>query len=412
MSSTTLRQERARIVEAMRAITAVAEKDNRNLDAAELESYNKGEEDFRSMGQRIEREEALEAAEAENAVEVRSAGIPQGERQAAGAPLEGDKAKAQRSAFFEAIRRGTTNMAPERRALVENTAGQLLVPVDFENELLRSVGALTVIRGLVSQRTTSSDRIRRRAIDEVSVGWGKLETAEQTLTDSMPSTPTEDFTYIEDIYGLAKIGEDELDDSDAALEAFVLDSFSRAIAEAQDTAFTVGVGHASHTPVGIFSVAGGVTAGVTSTATTYAGTTTNAPGLLVDDLKGLAYSLHPSFRRNGSYLMKSATELFLSKLKDTTGNYLWQPSVQAGRPNTFNGYAIHNQEDVAAIGTGAKIAAFGDFKAGYKVYDRQGVTLQRLNELYAITGFVGFKVRARVGGDVVNTAAIKTLTLA
>ena len=44
------------------------------------------------------------------------------------------------------------------------------------------------------------------------------------------------------------------------------------------------------------------------------------------------------------------------------------------------------------------IAIFGDFQRGYRVIDREGIGIQRLSELYAEAGLVGFKVHARVGG--------------
>lgn len=410
-TSIELRQERARVVEAMRTITEQAEAANRNLDATEVESYTKGEADFRSLTERIERSETIERAEAENARSINSAGLPGGDQGNDGHDVAA-QAKDRRSAFLQFIRRGT--VAPEQRALIENPAGEILVPVDLETEILRSLPKLTVIRALASQRSVSTDKIRRRSLSEVAVGWGKLElgsSAGQTLTDTMPTTPTEEFTYIEDLYGLAKIGEDELDDTDANLESFVRDSFGRAIGEAEDTAFTVGIGHASKTPVGIFSVAGEVTAN-TSTAGTYAGTTVNAPAVLVDDLKRLIYALPAQYRRNGAFLMASSTELFVSTVKDGQGRYLWEPNTQAGRPNTFLGYAIHNQEDIDAIALAKSIAVFGDFNAGYRVYDRAGMTLQRLNELYAEAGMIGFKVRFRVGGDVLRPAAFKVLKTA
>lgn len=107
--------------------------------------------------------------------------------------------------------------------------------------------------------------------------------------------------------------------------------------------------------------------------------------------------------------MNSQTELFIQKLKDTTGQYLWQPSVQAGRPATFLGYPVYNQEDVPGIAAGNKAVIFGDFKAGYRILDRQNTSLTRLNELYAEQGLVGFRVKYRVGGAVVRPEAIKVL---
>jgi HK97 family phage major capsid protein len=403
-NSVELRQERARTVEAMRAITERAETENRNLSAEEREQYDRGEAEFRDFSERIDRQEAQERRNAELGTEIAGGGANIG-----GGNADEQRSAQRRSAFLRFIRGGA--MAPEQRALVENTAGEILVPEDLEAEIIRSVPSISAIRPLAGQRNVTSNRVRRRSLDEVSVGWGKLETGDQTLTDSMPTTPTEEWTYIEDLYGLAKIGEDELDDSDVNLEAFVRDSFARAAAEAEDTAFTIGTGHTNDMPVGIFSTAGGVSS-ITSTATTYAGTTTNAPGKLVDDLKALIYGVPAQYRRNGSFLLPSTSELLLSQIKDSNGQYLWQPSVIAGRPNTFLGYAIHNQEDIDAIAAAKTIAAFGDIQAGFRVYDRLGITVKRLEELYAEEGMIGFKFRRRVGGDVVRPQALKLLKTA
>jgi HK97 family phage major capsid protein len=405
-TSIELRQERARIVESLRAVTDTAETENRNLTGEERQTYDRHEQDFRSITERITRAEAIEAAEADNARSLHDAGIPGGRQQ--DNVSDENRSKERRSTFLQFVRRGINSVVPEHRALVENQAGEILVPEDLETEILRSLPELTVIRALASQRSLTSNRVRRRSMNEVSVGWGKLETNDQDLTDSMPGTPAEEYTYIEDLYGLAKIGEDEFDDSDVNLEAFIRDSFSRAIGEAEDSAFTIGAGHTSKKPVGIFSTAGGV-GSMVSEASTYGTTGANAPSVLVDDLKGLVYAVPAQYRRNGQFLMASTTELAVSTVKDGNGNYLWQPSIQAGRPNTFHGYALNNQEDVDGIAPGKSIAAFGDFNAGYKVYDRQGMTIQRLNELYAEDGMIGFKVRFRVGGDVIQPKALKLL---
>lgn len=398
-TSVELRQQSARIVEQMRTITNQAEAENRNLDGTELEAWNKAESEFTDLAQRIARAEDLEAREAEHARPLHAAAPT--DRPDDGQGDQKNRTQQQRSAFYEFLRRGG-RMAPEQRALVENTAGEILVPEDLETEIYRALPGLTVMRSLVSTRPTTSNRIRRRSLSEVAVGWGSLETSEQTLTDSMPGTPTEEWTYIEDLYGLAKIGEDELDDTDVNLESFVRDSFARAIGEAEDTGFTIGTGHASNQPVGLMTTGGGV-----PVVTEAAGNTT----IKVEQFKRLIYAVPAQYRRNGAFVMSSAAELELSVLKDANGQFLWQPSVQAGRPNTFQGYAIHNQEDIAAPAASANVAVFGDFNAGYRVYDRQGMSLKRLEELYAEQGMVGFKVRFRVGGDVIRPEALRILQL-
>ncbi|MHC9046716.1 phage major capsid protein [Microbacterium saperdae] len=400
-TSVQLRQERARTVEAMREITERAETENRNLNADERTSYDRGETEFRDLSERIERQEAQERRNAEMGDPVDGS-----DREPGGGGTE-QRAKDQRAAFLRFVRGG--NLAPEQRALVENAAGEILVPEDLETEISRAVPALSIIRGLAGQRPTQRNRVRRRSLDEVAVGWGKLETNEQELDDSMPGTPTEEYTYIEDLYGLAKIGEDELDDSDVNLEAFVRDSFARAAAEAEDTAFTVGAGHTAHQPVGIFSNAGGVSS-IVSSATDYSGASgANGKTQILDDLKALIYAVPAQYRTNGAFVLPSVTELFISQLKDANGQYLWQASLQAGRPNSFLGYALHNQENVSGLAADKAIAAFGDLNVGYRIYDRLGITVKRLEELYAEEGMVGFKFRKRVGGDVVRPQALKLL---
>ncbi|KAB8167055.1 phage major capsid protein [Streptomyces sp. 3MP-14] len=402
-TSVELRQQRAGVVESLRAITETAEKEDRGLTAEERTTYDRHEAEFGELTERIERQEREERRAAELARPVgRGADRPDD----GGRGTDEQRTKAKRAAFFRGLRVGLARLTPEERALVENTAGEILVPEDLEAEIIRSLPELTVVRGMASQRSITSNRVRRRSLDEVSVGWGKLETNEQTLTDSMPDTPAEEWTYIEDLYGLAKVGEDEFDDSDVNLDRFIRDSFARACAEAEDTAFTVGTGHANRQPVGFMTAGGGVPT-VTASSADYAGTG-EAPALL-DDLKALIYATPAQYRRNGRFAMASGTELFISQLKDGNGQYLWQPSNQAGRPNTFLGYALENQEDIAAIAASSRIAAFGDFNAGYRVYDRAGMTVKVLDQLYAEDGMIGWKIRKRVTGDVVRPQALRIL---
>jgi HK97 family phage major capsid protein len=406
-TSVELRQQRARVVESIRAIVDSAEAENRNLSGEEREQFDRHEAEFRDLGERITRVEAQEQREAELSERINGAG---------GQAVDTAETRGaqRRSAFLQFVRRGAGSLAPEQRALVENSDGQILVPEDLETEIYRELPAITVMRGLAGTRATQRDRVRRRSLDEVSVGWGKLETDEQTLTDSMPGTPAEAYSYVEDQYGLAKIGEDEMDDTDVNLEAFVRDSFTIALGESEDTGFTVGAGHSSHEPVGwttdIYNASTNKTGihTVAGASTDYA-QEADVDWAIIDDLQKLIYAVPAQYRKGGAFIMASGTELFISTRRNANGDRLWQPSTQAGRPNTFLGYDIYNQEDVAAIAASKVIAGFGSWKSGYRILDRQGMTVQRLVELYAEDGEIGFKVRRRVGGDVVRPDALRLL---
>lgn len=311
------------------------------------------------------------------------------------ATKEGEKNMELKKAFFNFVRHGVI----ETKALVEDTTGQILVPEDLQAEIMRALPKLTIMRNLATVRQTNRDRLRYRSLTEVSVGWGKLETG-AAITESTP-TPSEAYQYVEDLYGLVKIGEDELMDSDQNLESIIVDSFARAIAAAEDTAFIAGTGHANGEPDGILN-------GTTVTRVT-AG---QAGAITIDDILDLIYAVPAQYRKNGVLIVNSKTELALRKLKDNDGQYLWQPAVQAGAPATFAGFPIYNQDDIdeiPAAGSTGNVAIFGDIKSGYRIIDRLGITVQRLNELYAESGLVGIKVHYRVGGSVIRPDAMRVL---
>jgi HK97 family phage major capsid protein len=308
-----------------------------------------------------------------------------------------------KSVFFKFLREGKAGLEPtERKKLVEDTAGQILVPEELEAEVYRELPRISVIRGLATVRQVRSDRIRSRSLTEVQVGWGKLETSTTPLAE--PNSyllPSDEYHYVEDLYGLVKIGEDELMDTDVALESLIVDSFARAIAEAEDRAFVIGAGHDSQEPQGILT-----------SADVQKIDGTVVKGITTDDILSLIYAVPAQYRRNGVLLVNSQTELALRLLKDTNDQYLWQPSLQAGRPNTFAGFPVYNQEDIPSIPTGttaADVAIFGDLRSGYRILDRLGITIQRLTELYAESGLVGFRAHYRVGGGIIRPNALRVL---
>ncbi len=312
------------------------------------------------------------------------------------------EAKARKDAFYKFVRGGVSNLEPdERKALVEDTTGQYLVEPDLDAEIVRTLPKITVMRDLAAIRTTTKDRLKMKSLTEVAVGWGKLETGSDiTETGMTPGVPT--YQYVEDLYALAKIGEDELEDADIDLEALLADSFSRAIAEAEDLAFFRGTGHDSQQPEGIT---------INSTLVAATQTTAAAGAVIVEEFLDMIYAVASQHRKNGQFVMNSTLELAIRKLRAVDGagtnfgEFLWQPSVQAGKPNTFLGYGIKTQDDILDLsGTTSCIAIFGDFKAGYRILDRSGMTLQRLTELYSEAGLIGFKIKKRTGGSAMRMA--------
>ncbi len=313
-----------------------------------------------------------------------------------------DEAKARSSAFFKYVRHGDAALNPdERKALVEDATGLYLVTPEVDADIERTVAKETVIRGLATVRTINKDKLMLRSITEATVAFGKLETGEDP-TESTPTPGAPTYQYAEDINGLVKIGKDELEDSDYNLAAFLGDSFGRAVAELEDNKFVLGAGHASEEPEGITVNATYLAASLDVTTSATA---------MVEDFKRLIYEVPTKYRRNGVFIVHSTTELALYQLRAVDGAgtefgpFLWQPSIIAGKPNTFLGYPMYTQDDIAELaGVAAPIAIFGDVKAGYRVIDRRGITIQRLVELYAEAGQVGFLLHKRVGGGAIKPA--------
>jgi len=137
-------------------------------------------------------------------------------------------------------------------------------------------------------------------------------------------------------------------------------------------------------------------------------TAASSTALIADEIIDLYHSLREQYRKNGVFITKDDTLKVIRKLKDGQGQYLWQPSIAVGSPDTILGRPIKTSVYVPTIAAGANTVAFGDYSY-YWIADRQGRSFQRLNELYAATGQVGFKASERVDGKLVLSETVKIL---
>ena len=251
-----------------------------------------------------------------------------------------------------------------------------------------------MIRSLAKVITTSAERKIPIAATHSVAQW----TAENAAyTESNPTFAQKQIDAYK-LTDLVKVSTELLQDSAFDLESYIAQEFARAFGIAEEQAFCVGTGTGQ--PTGIFTESGGevgVTAG-------------SATAISVDNLIELVYALKSPYRRNAKFLMNDATISLIRKLKDQNGAYLWQPSVQAGQPDRLLGYEIYTSPYVPTVEASALTIAFGDFN-NYWIADRSGRTVQRLNELYAGNGQVGFIATERVDGKVILSEGIKLLKM-
>lgn len=132
---------------------------------------------------------------------------------------------------------------------------------------------------------------------------------------------------------------------------------------------------------------------------------TTAPS--IDDLIDLQVALKRPYQPNAKWAMNSATMGKLRQLKDTTNQYIWQPSVQVGAPDMLLGKPVFIWEDMANYGANALPIAYGDFRRGYTFANIGGMTMIRDN--VTVPGFTNFYVSQRSGGIPRNNDAVKFL---
>ena len=108
--------------------------------------------------------------------------------------------------------------------------------------------------------------------------------------------------------------------------------------------------------------------------------------------------------------MNSATLADVRKIKTDDGAFLWQPGLVDGQPDRLLGYPVVEAEDMPDVAAGAYPIAFGNFRAGYLIAERTATTI--LRDPFTNKPFVHFYATRRVGGQVLDSAAIKVLKIA
>jgi HK97 family phage major capsid protein len=307
--------------------------------------------------------------------------------------------------FAKALRSGAGALTlEEKAAIIEDTTGQIIVPHDLAGPIFLTLPRLGVLRSLATIRPTTSNLVDVRALTQATAAWGKIELGTNaTAYDAAMAATGPNTITVQNLNALVQIGVDELQDTDANLVALIQGIIGQQFAQMEDDAFSNGNG--TSRPFGIATRAttgGAIPASQSVTAA-------NAGSVAPDEVKKLQYLVTSRFANNGSYLASDDATQAIALLKDTTNQYLWQPSNQAGQPDRLFGRPFYRVSGLPSLAAGAGASdpavLFGDINSGYLIADRQQITVQRLDERYADVGLVGFLFRQRVGGDVIRPLA-------
>ena len=362
------------------------------LSAEDSATYDRMEAEISALTAEIERESKLSAIE--NSLRQPTSSPILTTPQNGEKPLSGRATNEYKSAFWNAMKDNATAEIKNVLRIGSDPDGGYLCPDEFEKRLIDGLEEENILRRFANVIQTSSGEKKIPVV--ASKGTANWLDEGATIAES-------DNTFNQISIGAWKLGtaikvsNELINDSVFNIESYIVSEFARRIGAKEEEAFFAGTGTGQ--PLGLLANTGGAEVGVT---------TSGAAALTFDDVYDLFHSLKIGYRNKAVFIVNDQTVKNLRKLKDGTGQYLWQPSVAAGTPDTLCGRPVFTSAYMPQIAAGAKTIIFGDLKH-YWVADRQGRIFQRLNELYAPNGQIGFLATQRVDGKLILSEAVKCL---
>ena len=277
--------------------------------------------------------------------------------------------------------------------------GGYLVPQSHYAEIVRSMAAFGPMLdpSLVNLISTDGGGQLNVPTNDDTANSGALIAENTAVSASSFAFGTKALNAYKYTSGVITVSDELLQDSAYDVVSFVNSAIGERLGRALNAAFTTADG--SDKPQGIVGAA-------TSAFTSAANSTVTA-----DEILTLIHSVDPAYRASATMMFNDATALVLRKLKaETSGEYLWQPSMVAGQPGTIFGHRYVINPAMASIGASTKPILFGDLKR-FAVRAVKGINVVRLNERYADQGLVGFIGFARYDSELLDSKAVKVITI-
>ena len=389
-----LREKRAKAWDAAKAFLDSKRGNDGMLSAEDAATYDSMEADVLALGKEVERLERQAAIDRELSQPV-GRPITARPESSANRSKTGTATDEYKAAFWRTMRaKSVPHEVLNALQVGVESEGGYLAPDEYQRTLIEALEEQNIFRQLAHVISTSSgDRKIPVVASKGTASWIDEEAVYPESDDSFGQVSIGAYK----LATMLKVSEELLNDSAFDLPSYIAREFARRIGAAEEEAFFTGNGTGK--PTGILNATGGAETGVTAASAT---------AITMDEVMDLYYSLRAPYRRNAVFIMNDSTIKAIRKLKNGNGDYLWQPSLTAGQPDTLLGRPVYTSGYMPAIAAGNKTILFGDL-GYYWVADRQGRSFKRLNELYAATGQVGFLASQRVDGKLVLAEALKVL---
>lgn len=307
-------------------------------------------------------------------------------------------------AFAQYMRKGDVQASLSKGVAAD---GGYTTPTEWDRTINDELKLISPVRQLVTVKTVGV-AAQSKLINKHGVvsGWvGETAARPETATAQFASY---NITWGE-IYANPSATQGVLDDSLIDIEQWLKGEILLEFAFQEGAAVIAGTG--VNRPNGILTY---VTGGANAAAHPSGAIAVRASGAVgdftTDAIQSLIYDLPSAFTGNAKFAMNRDTQGKIRLKKDGQGNYLWQPSYQAGQPSSLLGFPLVEVPDMPNVATGAKSILFGDFQRCYEMYDRLGI--RTLRDPFTNKPYVMFYTTKRVGGVMVNPQCMKALNIA
>ncbi|WP_242221191.1 phage major capsid protein [Shinella zoogloeoides] len=270
---------------------------------------------------------------------------------------------------------------------------------------------ISSLRGLAEVVTISTDKYERfYSFGKRGAQW-VTERGDRPQDTARPELKKHSYGVAE-LYAAPAATRHVLDDASIDIANWLIQNAVHDFAETEGEAFWTGDG-VDNSPKGLLTY--GTTAEKDFTRAwgvhqhVAIGSTTPLAEQWADGLIKLIAALRKPYKPNARFIMNSATAVRIRTIKDEDGRFLWAPTgnLIEGVEHPLLGYQVEIDESMPDIGENALPIAFGDFRQGYVIVDRQGIRINR-DELTQ-KGRVIFDTYKRVGGGAGDFNAIKFL---
>lgn len=382
-----LREKRNTAWNAAKAFLDSHRTDKATLTAEDDATYTKMEQEIADLGKEISRMERQEQMEAELSKPVNTPLTSKPANSKEPEKKTGRASDEYRHAMLDAFRSNFKRVSNVLQEGVDADGGYL-VPDEYDHRLIDVLEEENIMRSLATVITTSGEHKINIAATKPAAAWieegGALTFGDATFSQILLDAHK--------LHVAIRVTDELLYDNAFNLENYILAQFGKALANAEEDAFLNGDGVGK--PLGLFAATGGGAVANTLTA-----------AIKSDDILDLIYALKRPYRKDAAFIINDQNLAAIRKLKDNNGSYIWQPSYQAGEPDTILGYKVRTSAYAPK-----DAISFGDYSY-YNIGDRGTRSFSELRELFAGNGMVGYLAKERVDGKLILPEAVQILKL-